>query len=128
MAMEVHMTEEVGIREMDLVALLANILENAIGLCVDSGEAERYIGMSLAFKSHKMVIQCQSTCGLGISKEAFGDGMTKTWKGSRSSVFDIARVASRYNGETDFRVGNRVFYARVLLNLPKDGETWKKYG
>ena len=128
MAMEVHMTGEVGIREMDLVTLLADILENAIGLCVDSGEAERYIGMSLAFKSHKMVIQCQSTCGLDVSKEAFGDGTTKTWKYSRSSVFDIARAVSRYNGETDFRVGNRVFYARVLLNLPKDGETWKKYG
>ena len=128
MAMEVHMTGEVGIREMDLVTLLADILENAIGLCVDSGEAERYIGMSLAFKSHKMVIQCQSTCGLDVSKEAFGDGTTKTWKDSRSSVFDIARAVSRYNGETDFRVGNRVFYARVLLNLPKDGETWKKYG
>lgn len=128
MAIEVRMAEETGIREMDLVALLAAILENAIGLCMDSGEAERYIRMSLAFRSHKMVIQCQSTCGLDVSEEAFGDGTAKIWKDSRTGVSDIARAVSRYNGETDFKVGNRMFHIRVLLNLPQEREGWRTYG
>ena len=128
MTMEVHMAGEPGFREMDLVALLATILENAIGLCVDSGEAERYIGMSVAFKSHKMVIQCQCTCGMNVSEEGLGNGEIKTWKGSRAGVSDIARAVSRYNGETDFRVGNHVFYVRVLLNLPQEREVTVQTG
>lgn len=117
--MEIQMSDTAGIRDMDLVMLLANILENAIGLCVDSGEAERYIGLSVAFKSHKMVIQCQNTCGMDVSKEDYGRKAERVRKGSRDGTGDIVRIASRYHGETDFQVENRVFHARVLLNLPK---------
>ncbi len=109
--------ENLAVRDIDLVAILANIFENAIHGCIRSGALDKKISISITQKYHKIVIQCQNTCGMDIP---FQGRLPKKDKGSSLGVFSIMKTASRYDGETDFATKDGVFITRVLLNLKTD--------
>lgn len=112
--MEVKAAEDLAVRDIDLVAILANVLENAIHGCLDSGVPSPKIIISITQKGHKIVIQCQNSC----SPEA-GFDREQTAPGSRHGlgVPSIRKTASRYDGETDFAVKDGMFVTKILLNL-----------
>lgn len=105
--------EKLSIRDIDLVAILANIFENAIKGCLDSGEAEQKIHIDISEKGHKIVIQCRNSCAPDVN---FRKGLPRSAKGDGVGVSCIMRTASRYDGETDFCVKDGIFIVRVLLN------------
>ena len=116
--MVVTMSEDPAVRDIDLVAILANLFENAIQGCLHSGAPEQEINMSITQKGHKIVIQCRNTCGANIR---FRNGLPRPEKGNSTGMSSIVKTAARYVGETDFLVEDGTFLARVLLNLPGGG-------
>ncbi len=108
---------ELPIRDIDWVAILANIFENAIHGCISSDKANKTIQMQIAKKGHKISIQCMNTCSGHI---IFDKGLPKSNTGGGIGVSSILKTAARYQGETDFSVRNNMFVTRVILNLPPD--------
>lgn len=106
---------ELPIRDIDWVAILANIFENAIHGCLSSDKANQAIQIQIAKKGHKISIQCVNTCSDQI---IFNKGLPKSNTGGGIGVSSILKTAARYQGETDFSVRNGMFLTRVLLNLP----------
>ncbi len=104
--------EHSPVRAIDLVAILANVCENAIHGAEQSGIADAKIKMSIRQKGHKLVIQCRNTISPGQKFEgAAGTGMAS-----------IRKTAQRYDGETDFSVEDGMFVTRILLNIESNAE------
>ena len=105
---------ELQVRDIDLVAILANVFENAIHGCINAGAAEPEIVVMMNQKGHKMVIQCRNTCA------AYADVyhvIPEPDESYKHGIYSIMRTASRYDGETDFVIENGMFEARILLDL-----------
>lgn len=117
--MNVHMSDGSLIRDIDWVAILANIFENAIHGCIHSENSVKEIHLSIAKKGNKMIIQCCNTSSDDIT---FHKGLPVSSTGKGLGVSSIIKTASRYEGETDFSLKNGKFIVRILLNLPRETE------
>lgn len=107
---------DITIRDIDWVAILANMFENAIHGCVNSGKREREVDIYIAKKGSKIVIQCTNTCADDIR---FQKGIPKSGSGEGIGTASIMKTASRYNGGADFALEDGRFVTRVLMNLPE---------
>lgn len=112
--MDVTAAENLAVRDIDLVAILANIFENAIQGCLSSGKAEPEIRICMVQKGHKIVIQCWNTSAEDIH---FYNGRPRARRGNSRGVSSIVKTAALYEGETDFLIEDGMFVVRVLLNL-----------
>lgn len=113
--MDVKTAEHIAVRDIDLVAILANIVENAIHGCLCVEETRREIQLSIVQKGNKIAIQCKNTCSQDVE---FHKGLPKAAKGGGVGVSSIRKVVSYYNGETDFFVDDGMFVVRILINIP----------
>ncbi len=113
MAMDVKAEEHLKVRDIDLVAILANVVENAIHGCLGVETKKREIQLSILQKENKIAIQCKNTCSQNIK---FHKGLPSSAGGI--GVSSIRKVASYYNGETDFSMEEGMFVVRILMNIP----------
>lgn len=116
-SMNVKISEHVAVRDIDLVAILANIVENAIHGCLHSGKSRQEICILIDEKGNKIAIQCKNTCTQDVQ---FHKGLPKSAKEGSVGVRSIVKVVSYYNGETDFFTEDGMFVARVLINIPQN--------
>lgn len=114
--MDAAVPEGLPVQDIDLVAILANLFENAIHGCIHSGGRERKICLCVMRKGHKLVIRCKNTCAPDVR---FDRGLPLSGDGSGVGVSSILKTASHYDGEADFKVENGFFVVRILLNLPE---------
>ena len=113
-SMDIRLGESLPIRDIDWIAILANMFENAIHGCAGSGQPQQEIDIYISQKGNKVIIQCRNTS----SKEVvFQKGLPQSDKGGGMGVISIIKAASHYEGETDFSVQNGMFITRILLNL-----------
>lgn len=115
--MDAAVKRSIGIRDVDLTAILGNLLENAIQGALDADKAEPVIRLSVREKSSKFVIVISNT-----SKDSilFKDGVPHSQKKTGIGISSILKSAARYGGETDFCLQDGMFICRMLLNLPKE--------
>ncbi len=114
--MNIRVSGEITVRDIDLTAVLANIFENAIHGCEESGEAEQSIHISVTRKGKKIVVQCRNTCARHLESEVC---LPKSDKCCGIGMSSILTVVSYYNGESEFFMEDGMFVARVLLNIPE---------
>lgn len=114
-AMQVQVPGDIAVRDTDLVAIIANIFENAIHGCMASRLPENKIHIQVACKGKKIVVQCRNTCGEDVRLK---NGVPVSERGL--GISSVLKVVSYYHGETEFLVENGMFIARILLNLPQD--------
>lgn len=112
--MDVGVPQDLSIRDIDWVAILANVFENAIHGCESSGKPVQEIDIYISKKGSKIIIQCSNTCAENIK---FYKGMPRSEKGDGLGTSSIVKTAARYNGETDFLIEDGRFVTRVLLEL-----------
>lgn len=115
-SMNVGVPQKTSIRDIDWVAILANVFENAIHGCLNSGLPRQEIDMYIAQKGNKIMIQCSNTCAKELK---LPKGQSASGKGSGLGLPSIVNTASHYKGETDFSVEDGKFVTRILLNLPE---------
>ena len=106
---------EIAVRNIDMVAVLANVVENAIHGCIRSERIEKEIGLSIVQKGNKIVIRCKNTCG---EKVEFQDGIPVSPSGRGIGISSIRKVVSDYNGEMHFSMADGMFLVRILMHLP----------
>lgn len=113
--MYVKIAGEIAVRDIDLVAVIANIFENAIHGCLESGQPEQKIDISIIRKGKKIVVQCRNTCLKDIKLK---NGIPGNGKGT--GIYSVMKVVSYYNGEAEFDVEDGMFIVKILLNISQD--------
>ena len=103
---------DIGVSDTDLVAILSNILENAINGCKERGK-KKEISVNIKTVSDKTVIVCSNPCKDGLEVENL---MIKQKGIGISSILFSAR---KYNGDISYRTDNGRLTVCVILK-PKN--------
>lgn len=102
---------ELTVRDIDLIALLGNLLENALHGCQKSGKERPYIKIHIRVKNSSLIIICSNTCSDALKLS----GNLPIGKGI--GISSILAVCQKYEGNLDYKVENGSCSARILLNL-----------
>lgn len=114
--LDVTLEKNIGISDIDLVAMLANLMENAIHGCIHSGKPEPFIELFIGRKASKLVIYAKNTAAEDI---VFENGIPLSSSGEGIGVTSILHSAAAYGGEYDFQMADGVFSCQLLLKAPK---------
>ncbi len=101
--------ENIGIGELDLVAVLANLLENSLHGCLESGRKDMKIRVRIRLVSEKLFILVGNSCSDGLS---FTGGLPDR-KGV--GISSILQSVGKYRGDADFSCGEGWFTARIIM-------------
>ena len=99
----------------DLVAVAANVLENAVQGCEASGAEHPFISLEVHPKAGKLVFLCRNSCAAGLDCEK-GFPEPDYGVGLRS----VAAAVARNGGHCCFSASGGVFSSGILLNLDSD--------
>lgn len=100
---------EASIEDMDFVAILSNILENALNGCRESG-VDGEICVDIRSVANKVVIVCSNPCKAGLEIE---NGMLR----KRSTGIDsIVLAAGKYDGDIRYELESGYLTVCVILN------------
>ena len=101
--------EDSPITDMDFVAVLSNLLENAVNGCVECG-AGGEIKVNIRTVADKTVIVCSNTCREDISIE---NNMIKNRGIGIESMLSAIR---KYDGDIKYSIENAVLTVCIILN------------
>lgn len=110
------LAQNIAIRDIDLVIILANLMENAIHGCIHSRKPDPFIELHIGYKTSKLVIYEKNTAGADI---VFHHGIPVSANGEGIGVSSILHSAAEYGGEYDFRLEDGVFSCQLLLKASK---------
>lgn len=113
---DVTLEKNIAVSDIDLVAMLANLMENAIHGCIHSGRPDPFIELYIGRKASKLVIYAKNTAGDDIQ---FDNGIPSSKTGVGIGVSSILYSAGRYGGEYDFQAADGIFSCQLLLKVPK---------
>lgn len=106
-----NVPEKLSMREIDLIALLGNLLENALHGCQESGKENKSIEIYIRRQNNRLVIVCNNSCS---DKLKLIDGLPA---GKSIGISSILSVCQKYDGNLDYRMENDVVSACAVLNL-----------
>lgn len=101
--------EETAVSDMDFVAILSNLLENALNGCRECG-ADGEITVNLRTVADKTVIVCTNPCKPGLTLE--NDMLKRRGTGVESML----AAARKYDGDISYRLEDGTVTACVILN------------
>ena len=107
-SVEADTQEETAVSDMDFVAILSNLLENAVNGCRECG-ARGEITVNIRTVSDKTVIVCSNPCKPGLVIE---NSMIKQ-KGI--GMESMLTAAKKYNGDVSYRLENGILTLCVIL-------------
>lgn len=106
-----NVPEKLEVREIDLIALLGNALENALHGCQESGMEKLCIEIHIRLMNNRLVIVCNNSCS---DKLKLSGSLPE---GKSIGISSILSVCQKYSGNLDYRIENNVCSVRVVLNL-----------
>ena len=106
-----NVPEELKVRETDLIALLGNLLENALHGCRKSGREEAGIDIRIHWQNDMLIIVCNNSCLDGLK---LSDGLPAE---KSTGISSILFVCQKYDGSLDYRVEHGICSACAVLNL-----------
>ena len=106
-----NVPKELKIREIDLIALLGNLLENALHGCQESGKEKPYIEIHIRMQSDRLTIVCNNTC---YDKLELSGSLPA---GKSIGISSILSVCQKYDGNLDYKIENDVCSVCAVLNL-----------
>lgn len=106
-----NVTRELGVREIDLIALLGNLLENALHGCQESGKKSKRMEIHIRLQNKRLIILCNNTCSDELE---LADGLPAKKSIGISSILSVCR---KYDGNLDYKIENETCSACAVLNL-----------
>ncbi len=102
---------DLAVREIDLISLLGNLLENALHGCQRSEKEQPYIKIRIRVQDGRMSIVCGNTCP---DKLKLSEGLPA---GKSIGISSILAVCRKYNGTLDYKVEDGICFACAVLKL-----------
>lgn len=106
-----NVTRELEVREIDLIALLGNLLENALHGCQESGKESKRMEIHIRLQNKRLIILCNNTCSDELE---LADGLPAKKSIGISSILSVCR---KYDGNLDYKIENETCSACAVLNL-----------
>lgn len=103
--------EKLAVRDIDLIAVLGNLLENALHGCQNSGKKELHINIHIRLQNSRLVVVCDNVC----SDELKLSGGLPLGRGI--GISSILTVCRKYDGNLDYHIENGICSACAVLNL-----------
>ena len=103
--------KELKIREIDLIALLGNLLENALYGCQESGKEKQCIEIRIRLQSNSLLIVCNNTCS---DKLKLSGSLPA---GKSIGISSILSVCQKHDGNLNYKIENDICSACAVLNL-----------
>lgn len=103
--------KELKVREIDLIALLGNLLENALHGCQESGKENKSIEIHIRMQNKRLIILCNNTCSDNL---VLADGLPAKKSIGISSILSVCRG---YDGNLDYKIENETCSVCAVLNL-----------
>lgn len=110
-AVRCNVAKELNVRETDLIALLGNLLENALHGCQESGRENPRIEIHIRLQDNRLLILCNNTCPDHLH---LSDGLPV---GKSIGVSSILSVCHKYGGNLDYKIENENCSACAVLHL-----------
>lgn len=118
MQTNVEFPRHTNIRSVDLVAILGNLLDNALDAAAGAEDGKRFIHLTLRRINDMLVIKVENGCG---DAPVLADGELQTSKMDQSlhgwGLKNVQTVAGRYDGTVETEYENHVFRAVVTLSF-----------
>lgn len=111
----IRLREISGISSVDLVSILANMLENAFKGCMRAEEHRTEIRVQR--KGSIVILDCRNTYD---GQVLFRDGLPRAKDHEGIGAESIRSTAAKYDGSAEFYEKGGLFICRVLLNARKD--------
>ncbi len=112
MTVNTAMHKETTVADTDLVAMVANMLENAINGC-EKAHGQKKIDISVYHKDFKLVLLCKNTCTKNVK---FENGIPVRKLGGGVGVQSMIASSDKYGGVYDFSLENGIFTCMFILN------------
>ena len=106
-----NVPKELKIREIDLIALFGNLLENALHGCQESGKEKPCIEIHIRMKNSVLIIVCNNTCS---DKLKLSGSLPA---GKSIGISSILSVCQKYDGNLDYKIEKDACSACAVLNL-----------
>lgn len=106
-----NVAKELKVREIDLIALLGNLLENALHGCQESGKENQSIEIHIRLANQRLLILCNNTCSDDLE---LADGLPA---GKSIGISSILSACRKYDGNLDYKIENETCSACAVLNL-----------
>ncbi len=106
-----NVPKELNIREIDLITLLENLLENALHGCQESGKEKQCIEIHIKMQNNRLIIVCNNTCSNALKLSG------SLPAGKSIGISSILSACQKYDGNLDYKINNHVCSARAVLNL-----------
>ena len=94
----------------DLVAIVANVLENALHGAVKSGGEAAFIRVIIKHQSGRFVVSCENSCVKSLDFEEMPDYLRGI------GIQSITATADKYGGSCRFSAKNGVFHCTVVMD------------
>ena len=94
----------------DLVAIVANVLENALHGAAESGSEEPFIHVNIKHQSGRFVVICDNSCATSLDF----DEMPEYLRGI--GIQSITATADKYSGSCLFSAKGGVFHCMVVMD------------
>lgn len=104
-------SKKLAVKDIDLIALLGNLLENALHGCQKSGADAPYINLHIRLQNGRLLIVCDNTC---MDNLKLSNGLPV---GKSIGISSILTVCQKYDGNLDYKVENGICSACAVLNL-----------
>lgn len=101
--------EHITIADMDFVAILSNLLENAVNGCIECGSRDE-ITVNLRMKKGKLVIVCSNPCKTDLVIE------NDIIKPKGTGIESILMAIDKYDGNIRYQMEDGILTACVILN------------
>jgi len=106
-----NVPEQLTVRDIDLISLLGNLLENALHGCMESGKEKPCIGIHIYVKNSRLVIVCDNACPDGLKLSG------NLPIGKSIGISSILSVCRKYCGDLNYKVDNGICSACAILNV-----------
>ena len=94
----------------DLVAIIANVLENALHGAQQSGSAKPFIRVTIRHKAQRFVIHCENACSPALEFEEMPEYLRGV------GIHSITATADQYGGSCLFYAKDGVFRCTVIMD------------
>ncbi len=106
-----NVSKELKVRETDVIALLGNLLENALHGCRESGKENLCMEIHIRLQNDRLIIVCNNTCSDHLKLSG------SLPEGKSIGISSILSVCRKYDGNLDYKIENEVCSACAVLNL-----------
>ena len=115
------------IQDVDLSAMLGNLLENALEAVRSQKQGERFVRLHADMVSNKLVLHMENSFSGQIHQKGQQFYSSKH-SGMGIGTESISMIARKYGGFADFSVENGVFHSRIFIPIPsaKTPDSMKK--